>query len=206
VAGLGLVLGAAEPITAVLLGEQWRDVPPLLRLLALAGIFQTLAFVGYWVYLSRGLSGQLLRYSLVQAAIRVVCIVGGSTWGVVGVAAGYALAPALGWPLSFWWLSRHAPIPVRELVSGALRVLTLALAVAGSAWLAADLVGSGPPAAQLALSVGAGVLAYVVLVGAVAALRRDFRAVQTAVSQGMRRRRPSTPHEPAAAAEEVPGR
>ncbi len=48
-------------------------VVPILRLLAIAGIFQTLAYVGYWVYLSRNLTGDLLRFTLVSAVVRVAC-------------------------------------------------------------------------------------------------------------------------------------
>ena len=59
----------------------------------MAGSAQTLSFVGFWVYLSRGLSGALLRYTVVTLALKAACIVAGAWFGVVGVAAGYA-APA----------------------------------------------------------------------------------------------------------------
>lgn len=173
VVGLGLVLGAAEPVTAVFLGGQWTEVPPLLRWLALAGVFQTLAFVSYWAYVSRGLTGQLLRYSLVQVLIRVVCIAGGSAWGVVGVAVGYALAPAVGWPLSFWWLSRHAPVPVRGLVLGGLRILAVTLAVAGSTWVVSATTGGLPAVGTLVLGVLAGLATLLVLAVVIPPVRRD---------------------------------
>src|SRR5690606_38414398 len=111
--------------------------------------FQTLSFVGYWVYVSRGLTGELFRYSLVSAAIRITCIVVGSSWGVLGIAAGYALAPALSWPISLWWLSRHSPVPTRRLYSGALRILCVTLVVALTAWAATLLLQPLPGVAQL---------------------------------------------------------
>ena len=116
---LALLVGVAEPTVTIVLGPQWEQVPPILRLLAVAGIFQTLAYVGYWVYLARGLTRQLLQYTLMSAAIRIVCVIGGSVWGVVGVAAGYALAPALAWPLSLWWLNRSTTLDVATLYRGA---------------------------------------------------------------------------------------
>jgi O-antigen/teichoic acid export membrane protein len=187
VAGLGLVVGAAGPITAVFLGETWQGVTPLMRLLALAGVFQTLAFVGYWVYLSRGLTRELVRYSLVETAVRLVCVVGGSAWGLTGVAAGYALAPALTWPLSLWWLSRLAPIPVRALLLGALRVLALALWIAAASWSATRLVDA-QPVVELALATSAGALAYAALAAAVPALRRDVLAVLHVLRMAVQRR------------------
>lgn len=187
VAGLGLVVGAAGPITGVFLGDTWQGVTPLMRLLALAGIFQTLAFVGFWVYLSRGLTRQLVRYSLVETVVRLACVVGGSAWGVEGVAAGYALAPALTWPLSLWWLSRQAPIPVRALMLGALRVLGLALCIAAVSW-SATLAVDSRPIIELLVAGAAGAGAYAVLGTAVPALRRDLLGVLHVLRTAVRRR------------------
>jgi PST family polysaccharide transporter len=188
VAGLGLVVGAAEPVTAVFLGEQWGSVPPLLRFLALAGIFETLALVGYWVYLSRGLTGQLVRYASFEAAVRLACILVGSSWGVEGVAAGYALSPALTWPISLWWLSRFAPMPVRQLLGGALRVLVVCAGVAGSSFAGAHALADAPAALALAGAGAAALLAYAVLCSAVAPLRRDLQSVVLVVRLAVRRR------------------
>ena len=188
VAGLALVVGAALPVTEVFLGDQWGSVTPLLRLLALAGIFDTLAFVGYWVYLSQGLTGQLVRYAAFEAVVKLVCILVGSTWGVVGVAAGYALAPALTWPVSLWWLSRLTPIPVRELLGGALRVLAVAAVVAAGSYAAAGSTGHLPAGLTLGLAVAAGAAAYAAIAAVVPAVRRDVLAVVAVVRLAARRR------------------
>ncbi len=188
VAGLAIVVGAAEPVTAVFLGDRWSEVSPILRLLAVGGICQTLAFVGYWVYLSRGLTAQLVRYSLVETAVRLACIGVGSAWGVVGVAAGFALAPALTWPLSLWWLSRMAPIPLRALLAGAMRVLTVATAVAAASWGATAAGGGWSAALRLAAALAAGAGAYVLVGTAVPAFRRDLAGVLYVVRLAVRRR------------------
>lgn len=173
VAGLGLVVGAAEPLTNFLLGDKWTAVAPILRLLAVAGIFQTLSYVGYWVYLSRGLTGALFRYTLLASAIKVSCIAVGSLGGVVGVAAGFALAPAIDWPLSLWWLSKRTVIPVRTLVIAALRIMSVASIVAiGSA--GASLLSAGlAPGLQTACALFAGVALYALAAWIIPALRRD---------------------------------
>ncbi len=176
VAGLGLVIAAAEPLTTLLLGERWEAAAPILRLLAVAGVFQTLAFVGYWVYLARGLTADLLRYSLVSAAIRVACILIGSQWGIVGVAAGYAIAPALAWPVSLWWLSRRSGLPVRPLYAGAGRILLTVGVGATAGRLAAEAALPLGPVLQTAVALVAGVAAYAAL-ALVPVIRRDYRAV-----------------------------
>jgi len=151
--------------------------PEQLALLAAAGIFQTLAFVGYWVYVSRALTSELLRYTLLSSAIKVVCIVGGSYWGVVGVAAGYAVAPALSWPISFWWLSRHTELPLRRLYAGAGRILTLVTIAAGAAGAVAFWLRGGGAWLQLGAAIVAVVAVYALATAILRPIRRDATVV-----------------------------
>lgn len=177
VAALGIVVGTADPLTLLFLGERWVDVAPILRLLAVAGIFQILAFVGYWVYVSRGLTGDLLRYSLVSAAIKVTCILVGSLWGVIGIAAGYALAPALSWPISLWWLSRRTTIPVRRLYTGAFRIVAMVVvASAASGAVAFALEGWGT-VGQISIACAVQAAVYLTAAWLVPPIRRDLVSV-----------------------------
>lgn len=191
VMGLSLVIGAATPVTAVFLGHQWGAVTPLLRWLAVAGIFQTLALVSYWVYLSRGLTRHLLHYSLIQVAVKAVCIMIGSTGGLMGVAIGYAVAPAVSWPLSFWWLSRRTSIPVAQLLRGAIRVVVVAATVAAASWAGAHLAAGAGDFPALLAALAAGGAGYGLVVLAVPPLRADASAVlgvgRRSVSLGRRR-------------------
>jgi O-antigen/teichoic acid export membrane protein len=189
-AGLGLVASTAAPITAVFLGPQWDSVAPILRLLAIAGIFDTLAFVGYWVYVSRGLTGDLFRFSLLSAAVKITCILVGSSFGIVGIAAGYAAAPAICWPISLWWLSRKAPIPTRRLYMGALRII----GVVGVVSVATGVLPQPPVP-----GVGTTVVLYALAVALVPAVRRDVRGVLDLARVLPRARRGSGAAAPAAA-------
>ena len=188
VAGLGLALGAAPELVAVLLGAEWQAAAPFLGFFALAGALQTLGLVNYWVYLSRGLTRELFRYSLIQAAVKIACILVGSQWGVLGVAAGYALAPALTWPLSFWWVARSTSLAVRPLVAGAVRVLLLFVGVALAGRGAGTLVQGAPDWAALAVAVVGGVLAYGLLTAAVGPMRRDLVVVRSVLRRALQRR------------------
>lgn len=187
VAGLGFVIGAAEPVTSVFLGAQWLSVEPILRLLAVAGIFQTLAFVGYWVYLAHGLTKQLLHYTFLTVTIKISCILVGSIWGLYGVAWGYAVAPALAWPLSFWWLSRSSTISVRGLFAGAGRILVLTSTVAGGSYVASELAADGGRWWQLAAAVLGALVGYGLAV-LVPAIRRDAAGVLEIIRKGATRR------------------
>ncbi len=184
-----LVCAMADPVVQIMLGPQWTQAAPILRFFAVAGVLTTLSFVGYWVYVTRGLGRELFRYTMVSTAIRVTCIVGGSFFGLIGIAAGYALAPAIAWPVSLFWLSRVTPVPVRELYAGAFRVLAVSSAVGVAAALAsaaASLAGSWVAVAA-GLAAGLAVLAITLLLPAV---RRDARMLQAFVRLMLRRQRP----------------
>ncbi|SDV04360.1 polysaccharide transporter, PST family [Microlunatus sagamiharensis] len=187
VAGLGLVIGAAQPIAEVFLGSQWTDVVPILRLLAAAGAFQSLAYVGLWIYMSHGLTKELLQYTLISVTIKVACILTGSLWGVVGVAWGYALAPALAWPLSFWWLSRKSFVDVKPLFIGAGRVMLLTTLLAAGSWWATWLSRDLPAWAQLLVATGAAGVVYALVVLVLAPLRRDVLSVVAIARTASRR-------------------
>lgn len=185
VAGLGLVIGGAEPLTALLLGPRWMSVTPLLTVLGIAGMFQSLAYVGYWVYLARGMTSALLQYTLVTTSMMVLAILVGSTWGVLGVACGYAVSAGLEWPLSFWWLSRRVEIPARHLVWGALRIIGFTLAIAVAVFVVDSAMGGQSPWTRTAVCVGVAAAVYGLLVLAVPFYRRDVGTVLRLVRKGL---------------------
>lgn len=173
---LALVVGLSGPVVELMLGSQWTEATPLLRMFAVAGILTTLSFVGYWVYLTRGLGKQLFRYTIVTTIIKIVTLVIGSMFGLVGVAIAFAVAPAISWPLSLFWLSRVTPMPTKQLYAGAFRVLLAAgLAAAGAAvvvmvfpaWPAAALVAAGAV-------VGLAAASFLLLIPV---FRRDARSI-----------------------------
>lgn len=123
---LALAIGCASPLVRIVLGSKWTGVTPIFAWLAAASILQLLAFVAYWAYLARGLTKELLHYTLIAFALRAVGVGVGSIWGVAGVAGGYALVHVVEWPLSLWWISRYTSMPLRALYVGAGRLLALA--------------------------------------------------------------------------------
>lgn len=184
VLGLGLVIGAGEPIVAIFLGDQWGGVAPIMQWLALCGIFETLAFVGYWTYVSKGLGRQLLHFTIMSTAIKIIGISIGSVWGVTGVAAGYALAEVASWPLSFAWLRRSSGVDIRPLITGGLRIVAISLTIAAATRLITwQLAGAGP---WLQLLAGVGAALVIALASlAVPPIRRDVTTVIRAARSGL---------------------
>jgi PST family polysaccharide transporter len=179
VAALAIAAGAATPIVAILLGPQWVQIPPIFALLAIAASFQLLAYVGFWVYLSRGLAANLLRYTLMTLFLQAVCIIGGSIWGIVGIAAGYLVAAGLEWPLSLWWLSRITPLPVQALLSGAGRILACAVPAGVASFAATRALADEPSVLALIAALAAGIAVYGLAMLASKPVRLDLRGVAT---------------------------
>lgn len=187
---LAIVAGLAGPAVAIMLGDGWSEAAPLLRMFAIAGILTTVSFVGYWVYLARGLGADLLRYSIVTALIKIGCVAVGSFFGVVGVAIAFAVHPAIAWPISLSWLSRVTPMPRRQLYQGAGRIIAVALASGLAAWAAAWAVS----ATNVWVEAAVGVIAGVVVASAallIPVYRRDAKTLLSFVRLMLKRDRPA---------------
>ena len=189
VAGVAITAGASQPIVRVFLGDRWTSVAPVFALLAVAGIFQTISYVGNWVYLSRGLTGKLVWYSLVSLAIKIVCVIVGSAWGIVGVAAGFALAPALAWPISLWWLGRLTDLPLDRLYAGSYRILGAAAFSGGVAYAVVWALQATPELVQLLASVTGGGAAYLLLALVSSTYRKEMSDVLRTVTRALKGRR-----------------
>lgn len=193
VAGLAFVAAAAAPIVNIVLGPGWEQVAPVLSWLAVAAAFQTTSYTGYWIYLVRGLTGRLFWYSLVSLAVKVLCVLVGSKWGINGVAAGFAIATALSWPISIGWISRITRIPTRRLYAGAGWILATAGLVAagtvGTLWLARGL----PDLALAGIGLAGGLAGYGVALLAAPPVRREVQSLLVAARRSLPGRRLPSP-------------
>ncbi len=183
---LAILSGLAEPAVDIMLGSRWAEAAPMLRMFAIAGILTTVPFVGYWVYLARGLGAELLKYTVVTAVIKIVCIVIGSFFGILGVAIAYAVHPAIAWPISLAWLSRVTPMPRRELYLGAGRIIAVSLASGLAAWGASQAL----IATNAWLQAGAGLVAGLVIAAAALLIpiyRRDAKTLMDFVRLMLKR-------------------
>lgn len=120
----------SDDVVHLLLGDGWGVVAPLFTLLAIGGVFQTLSYATYWVFLARGLTGSNLRFALTTRTGMIGLIALGSIWGVSHVAIAYASSLALIWVTGLIWIRNAAKAPV-------LRMFGEGLLVVGTASLAA---------------------------------------------------------------------
>jgi len=88
---LGLAVVAPD-LVPVVFGERWRAAIPVLQLLSLGGIAQALQVFNGQVYQAQGRPGLFLRFMVFSTGVTFGGFALGLHWGVVGVAASFAIA------------------------------------------------------------------------------------------------------------------
>lgn len=169
----------AGPLIHLVLGDRWAMTVPIFQILVVGGMFQAAGYAAYWVFLSKGLTGPQLRYSIVSRTLVIAFIAIGSQWGVLGVATGYACGLAVSWPLVLWWLHRTSDAPVRGMLFSGLRAIT-GYGLCGLASYAASLRFAGAPLSlplQLLIGIAALGVAFALLCLLWPAFRRDVAGI-----------------------------
>ncbi|WP_347813840.1 lipopolysaccharide biosynthesis protein [Allobranchiibius sp. GilTou38] len=184
---IAFLAGAARPVIVLVLGDRWSGVVPIFRMLAVAGAVQTFSFACFWIYLSREITGQLVKLSYVETGIRIACLVIGSRWGVVGVATGYAVSAAIKWPFSLWFAARKTQCPVRAMVRDATRVTAMAVLCGAAGFVTCSVVPLAP-LTQILLSACACVAAIAGAAALAPAVRRDVEDIVHTVQSVVRRK------------------
>jgi PST family polysaccharide transporter len=99
--------------------------------------------VAYWAFLARAKTGSLLKYNLVTKGLVFLGTVIGSTFGVYGIAVGFAVGLALSWPISVLWLRGTIRNPAWPLIAGGLRFISVGVLAAIAGLLAESVLGQG---------------------------------------------------------------
>jgi O-antigen/teichoic acid export membrane protein len=183
----GLVVVAPE-FVRVVLGDHWASAIPVIQILAWVGLMQSLQQLNSSILQARDRTGDLLRYSVIVLVASLTAFAVGLQWGIVGVAAAYAISSTLVEPYYAWLTMRALGLGVGEYLRHLAGVATAALGmVAVVAGLRALLLEEGVPAgASLAILVAAGALTFLPLCA--------WRAPEVlAELRALRQRRSSSP-------------
>ena len=181
---VGLVVVAPDFVSTVL-GDQWSSAIPVIRILAVVGLIQALQHLNGEILYALDKAGIFFRFTIFWAIASVIAFGVGVQWGIVGVAACYAVTSVIVEPVSAYLTSRALDIPLRRFVV-ALSGVAQAAALMGVAVFALRmlLIELGVPAfVRLILVVIAGVALYV------PACRWRAPEVVTEVTDVVRRRR-----------------
>ena len=81
----------AEPAILTIYGDAWRDAIPIVQLLSLAGMAQSVYNTAAWIFMSRGRPDVLFRLGVYATSVRIAGVLIGIRWGLVGVACAYVI-------------------------------------------------------------------------------------------------------------------
>ncbi|MBI3547908.1 MAG: lipopolysaccharide biosynthesis protein [Elusimicrobia bacterium] len=179
------VLATASDFTACVFGPQWSEVVPILRVLTVVGMVDSVTSLFAEVFLSRNAMGLSLRISLPSQALQILGIVVGLRWGILGVGVGYASMVLATAPFRCYFGGALIGLGLKEFCANLSGVLLSAVTMAAAvAWLGTALPSESPAIVRLSVEVAAGAAIYAALLSAFSV--RGYREFLTAVRGRLR--------------------
>jgi O-antigen/teichoic acid export membrane protein len=162
---LALIVVAPD-FVPVVLGDKWDEAIVPLQLLCVGGIADSLAALNWSVLQARGHGSTLLRVTLLSSIVTWAAFAGGLQWGIVGVAALYAVARWLLVIPTTWMTTRALEFDLWAALRASSSLLPAALSAAaiGLGSRLALLETDVPEAARLVLVGAVIVVAYAAIV------------------------------------------
>ncbi|MBW4700121.1 MAG: lipopolysaccharide biosynthesis protein [Aphanocapsa lilacina HA4352-LM1] len=177
---LGVAALAPELVTVVF-GSQWQASVPVLQILALLGLQQSVLFFNSTVLVAMGKPAWRLGINLLNAVCGLVAFAFAVHWGIVAVAAAYTLRVYLLSPVTIWAVDRLIRIELVTYLNQFIPPLIGSLAMVSAIWATRQLLLERlDPLSLLAfcLAVGAGVYLLTLRWCAPALFERAFSYVR----------------------------
>ena len=161
---LGLFV-TVEPFVLTVFGEQWSEMIPVLRILALAGMIQSIDNLNVNLFQSQGKANLQFRLEIFLNTTFILAIVVGLRWGIVGVAVGYTIATVVTTVPFFYFAGKLVHISLLETVRNLAGIFSCAFVMATAVWvLGLYLPTTWPNWLHLMVLVCFGGLSYAVLI------------------------------------------
>ncbi|WIB78041.1 lipopolysaccharide biosynthesis protein [Curtobacterium sp. MCPF17_002] len=178
----------ADHVVAVLFGPAWAGSVPIFRILAVAGIAQTVGYVTVWVFIATGQGTRQTVWALISRPLVAASCLLAVPFGVTGMATAVAaVSLALVVP-GFLVAGRHAGLRLRDLLAPLAAPALVAVAAGATAAVVVASTTAAPPMVGLVAAGSSAVAAACVVVVATTPLRRDCRQI---LALAVRRRRPA---------------
>lgn len=159
-AGIAVV---SDDFVLLVLGAKWMPTVPVLQILCFVGAIQSVLSTVGDVYLSQGRSDIMLKWSLVVTPLfGAAFYIGSLWWGIVGVAACYALLHIPMWIVAHSIANPLIELPARRFWSSLLPVASMTLVMSGAVFAvqkACDILGL-EGFSRLVVAIIAGVISY----------------------------------------------
>jgi O-antigen/teichoic acid export membrane protein len=159
----GLVL-VAEPFVRSIYGDKWVPTIPILRILAVVGILQSLTNPTGWIYVTQGRTDRLARWGLGACSAIIAALAFGAWLGsTFTVACAYLIVNLILTPVAIAYagdlIGLTLPMVLRGIAPSVVATGAMALSVAA---VIASLPTTWPPGARLAIAVATGMVSYLI--------------------------------------------
>ena len=177
-----VMIVGAEPVVALVLGPQWLHAAPILSWMGISAVYMPLTYTLSWLYMSQDRTSEMLLAGCVAGGLTALALIAALPFGVVWVAAAYAVSGVvLRVPILLWLAGRRGPVGMRQF--GRILALPVAAVAVSSALMVA--IRGLPFLADLPVGTAAIVLAVVALAASLCvygAVPRGRRILRHAVS------------------------
>ncbi len=186
---LGLLVVAPD-FVEVVFGAQWQGATPIIRILGVVTITGSLAAPANSILYALDRPGLVFRLTAANSLLAVGAFAIGLRWGVVGVAASYAVVTLPIYMTKVVIANRMVGISSWSFLRAISRIVEAALIMTAACWLLREgLIHTGiSTALRLALVVSLGVVVYGLVI-----LRRDRALLEEAKGLVLRRRGAAAP-------------
>lgn len=164
------LLVTADPLVPQVLGPQWTEAAPLVRILAVAMPFMALQTLFPAAVDALGRPGVTARTSAIGAVLLPVAFLAGAQFGIVGLSAAWIVAQPVLLVIVAWRALPVLGLSAGQFIKAIAPAFTAGLVMIGCTLLAGRFVRPLGPVPQLMVLIGVGGVAYL---GSLALFARD---------------------------------
>lgn len=120
----------ADVLVPTLFGAGWDEMIPILRVLSVVGLMQSIVTIVGSIFLSQGRADLQLRLSFIIKPILILGIIVGLQWGVLGVSVGYACAVSFAHYMNIRWAGSLVDVTYLEMIKNLRSVILCTIVMA----------------------------------------------------------------------------
>ncbi|PHQ75633.1 MAG: hypothetical protein COB82_01750 [Marinobacter sp.] len=157
------IYAVSESFVLGVLGEQWRELIPILKILSFLGVATSIVTVNGAVYLSQGKAKLQFKVKLLTRPISIAGVVIGLNWGLHGIAMGAVIAAWVNSMITLRVSGSLIDLPLITLMRSLFRALVCAILMATSLLVLKPYLENFSQLAQFFIQLPVGAFIYVVL-------------------------------------------
>lgn len=112
---VAFAISCSDWLIVVVLGPKWIEAASIFRVLAFASLLLPIWNATGWLFSSQDRMREHLYFHLVDSPLKILSVVIGLQWGVLGVSVAVAIRYYLVVPFLFWIVGRRGPVSTLDL-------------------------------------------------------------------------------------------